>query len=213
MRLHCICSWHVNSISPISVFIRAHHCCSLVNESLAHQHDSIPNEEPRTQVALDKWAHFWHHGGECNDDAGCVWGFETDVHLIGMISLMNQYKISMEAKCIHAEYMTHISDINVIVFFTDITIIALFHCDNHYYDWDVYFHGLSFSTRLFLIRNFWFFNCSPPWMFVPLNILLEYWIEQVTFRLLYVKFVFPTRIFYKAVPDFATELLLLCMVL
>ena len=33
MRLHCICSWHVNSIPPISVFIRAHHCCSLVNES------------------------------------------------------------------------------------------------------------------------------------------------------------------------------------
>ena len=88
MRLHRICSWHVNSISPISVFIKAHHCCSLVNESLAHQHDSIPNEEPRTQVALDKWAHFWHHGGEYDDHAGCVWGFETDVHLINMISMM-----------------------------------------------------------------------------------------------------------------------------
>ena len=88
MRLHCICSWHVNSISHISVFIRAHHFCSLVNESLAHQHDSIPNEEPRTQVALDKWSHFWHHGSEYHYHAGCMWGFETDVHLIDMSSVM-----------------------------------------------------------------------------------------------------------------------------
>ena len=107
MRLLWICLWHVNSISPISVFIRAHHCCSLVNESLAHQHDSIPNEEPRTQVALDKWAHFWHHGGEYNDDAGCVWGFETDVHLSNMISVMESIAY-MEAKCIHDECMPYI---------------------------------------------------------------------------------------------------------
>ena len=32
-------------------------------------------------------------------------------------------------------------------------------------------------------------------MFLPLDILLEYWIERVTFGLLYVMFTFPTRIF------------------
>ena len=39
---------------------------------------------------------------------------------------------------------------------------------------------------------------------VPLDILLEYWIEHVTFRLLYVTFTFPTRIFCRGVPGFAT---------
>ena len=38
--------------------------------------------------------------------------------------------------------------------------------------------------------------CATPWMFPPLDILLEYWIEHVTFGLLYVKvFTFPTEIF------------------
>ena len=32
-------------------------------------------------------------------------------------------------------------------------------------------------------------------MFLPLDILLEYWIEHVSFGLLYVMFTFPTRIF------------------
>ena len=32
--------------------------------------------------------------------------------------------------------------------------------------------------------------CETPWMFPPLNILLEYWIVHVTFRLLYVVFTF-----------------------
>ena len=38
-----------------------------------------------------------------------------------------------------------------------------------------------------------------------LDILLEYWIEHVSFGLLYVMFTFPTRIFYRGVPDFATD--------
>ena len=53
----------------------------------------------------------------------------------------------MEVKCIHAEYMTHISDILCNYFFTDIIISVLFHYDNHFYDWDVYFHGHSFLTK------------------------------------------------------------------
>ena len=42
-------------------------------------------------------------------------------------------------------------------------------------------------------------------MFLPLDILFEYWIENVTFGLQYVMFRFPTRIFYKRVSGFATE--------
>ena len=37
-------------------------------------------------------------------------------------------------------------------------------------------------------------------MFPVLDIFLEYWIEHVTFGLLYVMFTFPTRIFYRGVP-------------
>ena len=42
-------------------------------------------------------------------------------------------------------------------------------------------------------------------MLPPLDILLEYWIEHVSFGLLYVMFTFPTRIFYRGVPGFATD--------
>ena len=40
-------------------------------------------------------------------------------------------------------------------------------------------------------------------MFLPLDILVEYCIEHVTFGLLYVMFTFPTTIFYRGVPGFA----------
>ena len=39
----------------------------------------------------------------------------------------------------------------------------------------------------------------------PLDILLEYCIEHVTVGLFYVMFTFPTRIFYRGVPGFATD--------
>ena len=42
-------------------------------------------------------------------------------------------------------------------------------------------------------------------MFPPLGILLEYWIEHVSFGLLYVMFTIPTRIFYRGVLGFATD--------
>ena len=42
-------------------------------------------------------------------------------------------------------------------------------------------------------------------LFLPLDILLEYWIEHVSFGLLYVMLTFPTRIFYRGVPGFATD--------
>ena len=52
---------------------------------------------------------------------------------------------------------------------------------------------------------FWFSKCTTPWMFVSLDNLLEYWIEHVSFGLLYVMFTFPTRIFYRGVQGFATD--------
>ena len=41
-----------------------------------------------------------------------------------------------------------------------------------------------------------------------LDILLEYWIEHVTFRLLYVMFTFPTKLFYRGVAGFETDFFL-----
>ena len=38
---------------------------------------------------------------------------------------------------------------------------------------------------------------SPAWMFSPLDISFEYWIQQVTFGLLYVMFRLSTTIFYR----------------
>ena len=34
--------------------------------------------------------------------------------------------------------------------------------------------------------TFWFNNNASPWMFLPPDILFEYWIEHVAFGLLYV---------------------------
>ena len=42
-------------------------------------------------------------------------------------------------------------------------------------------------------------------MFPPLDIPIEYWIEHVTFGLLYVMFRFSTRIFFREIPGFATD--------
>ena len=48
-------------------------------------------------------------------------------------------------------------------------------------------------------------ECTVPWVFPPLSVLLDYWIEHVAFEPLYVVFTFPTRLFYGAVPGFATD--------
>ena len=51
----------------------------------------------------------------------------------------------------------------------------------------------------------WFCKCTPPWMFLPLDIPSEYRPEHVTFGLLCVIFKFPSRIFCRRVPGFATD--------
>ena len=63
--------------------------------------------------------------------------------------------------------------------------------------WIIYHHhGILFH---------WFCKCTPPWMFLPLDIPSEYRPEHVTFGLLCVIFKFPSRIFCRRVPGFATD--------
>ena len=80
-------------------------------------------------------------------------------------------------------------------------------CDYYDYYWEFYGHSLLFKLhfRLSVTKWFWFCKCTTPRMFPPVDFLLEYWIEHVTFRPLCVMFTFPTRIFYRGVPGFATH--------
>ena len=72
---------------------------------------------------------------------------------------------------------------------------------------DFFYHSLLFELhfKLYVTKWFWCCKCATPWIFPPLDILLEYWIEHVTFGLLYVIFTFHTKIFYRGVPGFANE--------
>ena len=87
----------------------------------------------------------------------------------------------------------------------------LFHPDFHHDSCDYYLHFLAilfilnYTFRLSVTKLFWFCKCATPWMFPSLNIRLEYWFEHVNFRLLYVMFTFPTRIFYRGVPGFVID--------
>ena len=90
--------------------------------------------------------------------------------------------------------------------------IILFHHDLHHdicdYQWEFFGQPLlsELHLRLAVKLQFCFSKCPTPWMFPPQDSLLEYWIEHVTFGLLYVMFTFPTRIFYRGVPGFAIDL-------
>ena len=64
---------------------------------------------------------------------------------------------------------------------------------------------LIYTLGFIYISNSGSANAQPPWMFLPLGILLECWIEHVSFGLIYVMFTFPTSIFYRGVPGFATD--------
>ena len=90
-------------------------------------------------------------------------------------------------------------------FFDRIIFHHDFHHDSCYYNWDFYGHSLHFELhfRLSVTKWFWFCKCTTPPP--PMDILLEYWIEHVTFGLLYVMFTFLSRIFYRGVPGFATD--------
>ena len=68
----------------------------------------------------------------------------------------------------------------------------LFHHDFHHNSCDYLWYFLwpslpcDLHCRLSVHKEFWFCKCTTPWMFPPLRILLEYWIEYVSFGLLYV---------------------------
>ena len=64
---------------------------------------------------------------------------------------------------------------------------------------------LNYTFMLSETKYFWFCKWTLPWMFPPLDMLFEYWIEHLTFGLLYVMFRFSIRIFYRGVPGFATD--------
>ena len=83
---------------------------------------------------------------------------------------------------------------------------VLFHhdgCDYHWHSihFDLHIHIWAFWEYIFLVLQV----PHSPLMFLPMDVLFEYWIEHVTFRLLYVMFRFPTRIFNRGVPGFATD--------
>ena len=73
------------------------------------------------------------------------------------------------------------------------------------YMFDFNGHSLPFSPNFRLSVTKYIWLCSTPFMFLPLDILLEYWIGHVTFGLLCVMFTFPARIFYRGVPGSATD--------
>ena len=54
-------------------------------------------------------------------------------------------------------------------------------------------------------KYFLFCKCASPWMFLPVDIPSEYWIEHVTFGHLYVMFRFSTRKYYRGVSVFAND--------
>ena len=88
----------------------------------------------------------------------------------------------------------------------------------HHYGWDYHWNFMSIrfillgfyvhsihSIRLSETRWFWLCNYAPPWMLLPLDILVEYCIELVTFGLFCVMLRFATRIFYRRVSGIATN--------
>ena len=91
--------------------------------------------------------------------------------------------------------------LDLILFYHD------FHHDSCDYHWDFYGHSLLFELqfRLSLLSvsgsvNVQLSGCFRPWIF-SLNIGLN----MFHFGLLYVMFTFPTRLFYRGVPGFATD--------
>ena len=83
-------------------------------------------------------------------------------------------------------------------------------CKNNGYDcyWIFLFpllFILTYTFRLSETRSFWFCNYTPPWMFLSLIILFEYWIEHITFGLLCIMFRFSSRIYYRGPTAFVTD--------
>ena len=63
-----------------------------------------------------------------------------------------------------------------------------------------------FFSQLQILGIFLFCDRSPPGLFPPVDLLLEYWIEHVIIGHFYIKFIVSSRlyIFFRGVPVFAT---------
>ena len=72
--------------------------------------------------------------------------------------------------------------------------------------WGTITHTARFGVTMIAcrIKVILVLQIRPSWMFLSLDIIFEYWIEHVTFRLLYITFRFSTGIFYRQVTSFAT---------
>ena len=68
----------------------------------------------------------------------------------------------------------------------------------------LYGHPNNFDLQIRASSNL-FSRYAPSWMFLSKDIFFEYWIEHVTFGLLYIMFEFSIIIFYSGVPGFATD--------
>ena len=81
------------------------------------------------------------------------------------------------------------AEYNCLVFFTNFNISVFFECDDHWYYWDVYVHGLSFATADLGLLNLDGLSTAVghPWGFCScLDLILEYEFEDVTMKLFYV---------------------------
>ena len=94
--------------------------------------------------------------------------------------------------------------VSLCVIFYQYLYMVLFHHNGDYY-WTFMFimFTLDYTFRLSDTRLFWFCNYEPPWVILLHS--LEYWIEYVTFRPLYVMRRFSNGILYRGVPGFATD--------
>ena len=75
------------------------------------------------------------------------------------------------------------------------------------YYWDIIFHSYPFKTMDLCFLKLGIFGSAIahlPGMFLPLNLLIEYWFEHVTMGF-HVKFIFSTMIFCRGVPGFVTD--------
>ena len=62
----------------------------------------------------------------------------------------------------------------------------------------------NYTFRFSVNMLFLFSYYAPPWVFLPLDILFDYWIKYVTPGLICAMFRFSTRIFYRWIQGFAT---------
>ena len=119
---------------------------------------------------------------------------QTSIRWCNIISWQNQSNINLQVY-IHKQ-----------IFCIQSCIYMHYLCKNIFELYDpsvLYQNAISGRKRISYVTTY--HQCTPPWMFLPLDIPSEYRPEHVTFGLLCVIFKFPSRIFCRRVPGFATD--------